>query len=50
MPRKIRGIDYRCLVGTYGTKHCAPFCGEVVFAAGDGIVQVRRMLGGEKHI
>ena len=27
MPRKIRGIDYRCLVGTYGTKHCAPFCG-----------------------
>ena len=27
MPRKIRGIDYKCLVGTYGTKHCAPFCG-----------------------
>ena len=27
MPRKIRGIDYKCLVRTYGMKQCAPFCG-----------------------
>lgn len=27
MPRKIRGIDYRCHVRTYWMKHCAPFCG-----------------------